>query len=161
MDTNPTGFQSQDILRAHLSDAGLKSWGARCGVQPLHSSRGSSGCETPTPFACGSLHWVWVYDKIVSQPLLPILMWVFFLFAQHAGVTQLLWGFLSERNCSMCSCRFCAYIRGGEFRILLCCYCRLKKNACHPAYLTSMQNTSCKMPGRVIFEILKKSSTLG
>ena len=56
----------------------------------------------------------------------------FFLFAQQAGVTQLLWGFLSERNYSMYSCRFCAYIRGGEFRILLCRYCRLKKKCLSP-----------------------------
>lgn len=37
-----------------------------------------------------------VYDKIVFQHFLPILMWVFFLFTQCVGVTQLVYGFLSE-----------------------------------------------------------------
>lgn len=39
-----------------------------------------------------------VYHKIIlSQPLLLILMWVFFL-SRHVGVVQVVSGFLSERN---------------------------------------------------------------
>ena len=67
-----------------------------------------------------------VDGETVSQPLLPILMWIFFLFTCCVGVVQLVLRFFFRGNCSVCSCRFGVSIGGGEFRILLCCHLELE-----------------------------------
>lgn len=73
------------VLKARVPDVGFKPF-------PPHGE--AQGCESPS--YCGSLNWAGdVHGKIVSQPLLSILMWVC-LFAQRVGATQLVFEFLSE-----------------------------------------------------------------
>ena len=61
----------------------------------LFNPQGEAG-SFEFPSDCMSPCWGGVYDETVSQPLLPISVWVFFLFAWYLGVTQLVSGFLSE-----------------------------------------------------------------
>lgn len=69
----PCWFSNIDVFRAHVSSAGLKTWGAQCEVQILWSSGRSSVFWVPSQ--------LWVATQGVglvtrfSQTLLPALMW--------------------------------------------------------------------------------------
>ena len=71
-------FSKLDIGGCHLSGAGLKSWGARCGVQILRSLREKlwvlSSLQIMGHCAGGGF-----YGETVSKPKPPLLasMWVF------------------------------------------------------------------------------------
>ena len=67
-----------------------KSYGQRSLVG--YSSKGRKESDMTERL---SMNWGRVHGKTVSQPVLPILMWVFF-FAWCVGVIKLLLGFLSE-----------------------------------------------------------------
>lgn len=64
-----------------------------------------------------------VYDKTVSQLLLPILRLFFFLFLICLMGRSSSSSFLVTfgENCSIGNCRFSVSIGGDEFKILLCC----------------------------------------
>lgn len=53
----------------------------------------------------------------MSLPLLPVLVWFFYLFlwSRGSGCPQV----LLRRNCSICSCIFVMSVGGGELRIFL------------------------------------------
>lgn len=73
-----------DVLRAHLSGAGLKSWGAQYGVLTLHSSGRNSGFWVPSP--------LWV-----AAPAFPTCFnAVSLLFTRCEGVTPPVFRFFSE-----------------------------------------------------------------
>lgn len=68
----PSCLLELDILGIDFSDAGLQSWGIRCGVQTFCSSGGSSGtpgCEFHSHF--GWLCWVWGLwpDCVSASPI--------------------------------------------------------------------------------------------
>ena len=88
-----------------ILDAGLKSWDARCEVQILCSSGRSSELWSFLPVAdrCAKGG---VYGEIVSRPLLPVLMWVFFPCLPNVWEFLLWFGVSFRGNSSVCSCRF-------------------------------------------------------
>ena len=108
----PSWLSRLDVLRVHLSGAGLKSCGARCGVWTCHSSWRSSRLWVPL--------FLWVTElgvsscKIVSQPLPPILMWGFFLCPMCRSHSAS-FGVSFRGYYFVCSCRFSVSVRGGGF----------------------------------------------
>lgn len=65
------------------------------------------------------------HGEIVSQPLLPILMFLFVClfvvsFAQYIGITHLVFTVFSRVKFCTCSCWFNVSMGRGEVRIILC-----------------------------------------
>lgn len=92
----PCWLSKLDVLGAHLSEAGLKSWMPDVGFKPfppLGGGRRNSGFWVP------SWLWVitmWVVGFMVTLCLSPSYLlpcWFFFSFIQCGGVSQLVWGF--------------------------------------------------------------------
>lgn len=98
--THAVGFQN---VRAVLQDGSLKRWSPRCWVQTLHSSGEAARCVFPSN--CLTVLGVGLWHKCTSA--FPARFNVgIFSFTQWVGVAQLVSAFLSEENCSLCSCTF-------------------------------------------------------
>lgn len=84
----PYWLSQLDVLGAHLLGVGLKSWGARFGVQTFPPQGETQGCEIPPNCRLPCRH----EDSgdTVSHPFLPTLCGFFFLFVQYVGATQFL-----------------------------------------------------------------------
>ena len=119
-----TSLSKLNGLGAHLSGVGLKSWGARCGVQTLCSS-GRSLELSPLP--------MWVMAKLCLHP---------FSFAWYEAVAQLILGFLSEEIVPQVATDSVCLWGGGEFRILLCQHLELEPRIYLDLFLSSVTSNS-------------------
>ena len=68
----PCWLSKLDVSRGHLTSACLKNLGTRCEVPTVCFSVGFVG----SLLIVGCHAWGGVYGEMVSQPLLPILIWV-------------------------------------------------------------------------------------
>lgn len=123
-----TSLSKLDGLGAHLSGAGLKIWGARCGVQTLCSS-GRSLEFSPLP--------MWVMAKLCLHPFYPF-QCGFFSFAWYEAVAQLILGFLSAEIVPQVATDSVCLWGGGEFRILLCQHLELEPRIYLDLFLSSV-----------------------
>ena len=71
------------------------------------------------PQDCGSQGWGEVSGEILSQPLLPSLVWFPLHLPDVKGSLYQFLGFI-QRRFSIYSCTFPVSLEGGEFRIFLC-----------------------------------------
>lgn len=120
-------FPKTNVLGAHLSRAGSKSWCVWCRVQTLCSSGRSSGFVRSL-LIMGQQTRGEDFCETRSQPVQPTLTWPFY---------HLMW-----RSCpasfqvfligkfSMCSCWFGVSVGGGEVMIYACCHLRLPSQVC-------------------------------
>lgn len=90
METRPVGFQSQKFCSLVSQVHVLKVVVPDVGFKPFTPQGETRGCEFLIKFRLPQ--WGWGLREIVSQPLLPVSVWV--LFTRCAGVTQLVLGFL-------------------------------------------------------------------
>lgn len=95
-DTSPHWLSELRVLRAHPSRWKDVLKVGELGIQSkLFAPQGDDGIG-------GFLLTVWccvmggLYGKTVSQPFLPILMWITFLVTQCVGATQLVSGYFSQ-----------------------------------------------------------------
>lgn len=91
-DTSFTGFRAR-CFGGHPSGQRLKCWGATGWVQPLHTSQAGIFKFSPD---CVLLCWGWVFWKEFISVFLILFAVGFSSFAQCAGVTHPVSGFLSE-----------------------------------------------------------------
>ena len=89
----PWWLSNLEVSGARLSGAGLKSWGARCGVQPLCSSGISSVVSSLLIAGCCT-----GFKMRLSQPLLPASMCVFFSRLPGMEGSLVVLGFLSGED---------------------------------------------------------------
>lgn len=79
-------FSKLDVLKSHFSVAGLKSWSAHYGDKTFSSSKRNrilGSC-----LFMGHSVRSRINEKLVSQPFLPSLMWVYSSFAQWVAIAQ-------------------------------------------------------------------------
>lgn len=124
VDTSPTDFQRQGFWGLSLSDH-LKSQGARCQVQTLHSRLNST---VPG--------WsLWQECVPASAASVQVGFFLFLLMCRNHSAS--FW--VSFRgNCSICSCRFAVSVGRSEFRGLLCFHLGLE----HKCFLKNKKFTN-------------------
>ena len=129
IDEGPGGFffsssflLELDVLGIDFSDAGLQSWGIRCGVQTFCSSGGSSGspdCEFHSHFCW--LCWGWgLWPDCVSASPNHFDVGFFRVRLMHRSCLSIL-EVCFRGNCSLCTLVSVGWWK-GEFRIFLHCH---------------------------------------
>lgn len=116
----PCWLSRLEVLRTHLSGAGLKSWDARCGVQTLCFSGRSSGFWVPYQL------WVNMWGLGFVMRLyssLSYVLWcgLFLIHPMYGSCSASSWGF-SQRKVFVCSCGSDVSMGEGKFRGFLCCH---------------------------------------
>ena len=113
----PTWLSDLGVLGACPSDGSFQSWGARCGVQTLHSS----GISWVLRVLLSQLCWEWVLWS-VSQLFLPFPCGWCGYFLIHLTCRSYLASFWASfrGNGSVYSCGLSVPTGRGEFQRLLC-----------------------------------------
>ena len=109
----PHWLSELGMLGAPPSGRGLKSWGAGCQAQ---TPQGEAGVGGSLPIMCCCVR-NGAYGESVSQPFLPVSMWVFSPWPLGQVSFRRVMDFF-QRNCSIGSCTF-GVSRAGGFRSLL------------------------------------------